>query len=190
MPKILLTSNSLTNRVLRLPFHGKCLYGHSPVGERGIELSRYHSSPNITVNPLAELHGVEYMNTVRDASDTIEFLRFFGEAGSPANVETASPTLEVGVIVAIDNCTTHHFAGREILQEWLNERNIELVYTPTYSPDFNPVEFVYNKMRRVMHYHLWDLTNENIELAAYEAVDHITSHDMVNVFRHTSYIST
>ena len=33
-----------------------------------------------------------------------------------------------------------------------------------------------------MRYHLWDLTNENIELAVYEAVDHITSHDMANFF--------
>lgn len=186
MPKILLTSNSLTNRVLRLSFQGKRLYGHAPVGE----LSCYHSSLNITVNLLAGLHGAEYMNTVHGASDTIEFLCFFGEAGSPANIETASPALEAGDIVAIDNCTTHHFAGREILQEWLNERNIELVYTLTYSPDFNPVEFVFNKMRSVMHYHLWDLTNENFELAANEAVDHITSHDMANVFRHTSYINT
>ena len=135
---------------------------------------------NITVNLLAGLHGVEYMNTVQGASDTIEFPRFFGEAGRAANIETARPVLEVGDIVVRDNCATHHFAGGEALQEWLNERNIELVYTPTYSPDFNPAEFIFNKMRSVMCYHLWDLTNENTELAAYEAVDHITSHDVAN----------
>ena len=65
---------------------------------------------------------------------------------------------------------------------WLNERNIELVYTPTYSPDFNPVEFVFNKMRSVMRYELWELTNENItELAEVQAaVDFITSNDIMN----------
>ena len=125
------------------------------------------------------------MNTVHGASDTIEFLRFFGEAGSAANIETARPALEVGDIVVMDNCATHHFAGGEALQEWLNERNIELVYIST----FNPAEFVFNKMRSVMRYHLWDLTNENFELAAYGAIDHITSHDMANSFRHTSYIN-
>jgi len=51
-----------------------------------------------------------------------------------------------GLCTSQSNCATHHFAGGA-LQEWLNERNIELVYTPTYSPDFNPVEFVFNKMR-------------------------------------------
>ena len=54
----------------------------------------------------------------------------------------------------MDICATHHFAGGEALQEWLSERNIELVYTPTYSSDFNPAEFVFNKMRSVMRYHL------------------------------------
>ena len=115
------------------------------------------------------------MNTEDGASDTIEFLRFFGEAGSAANIETARLALEVGGIVVVDNCATHHFASGEALQEWLNERNIEHVSTPIYSPDFNPADFVFNKMRSVVRYHLWDLTNENIELAAYEAVDHIMS---------------
>ena len=96
---------------------------------------------NITVNLLAGLHGVEYMNTVPGPSDSMEFLRFFGEEGSAANIETARPALEVGDIVVMDNCATHHFAGGEALQEWFNERNNELVYTTTYSPNFNPAEF-------------------------------------------------
>ena len=131
------------------------------------------------------------MNTVQGASDTIHFLQFFGEVGNAANMERGRPALEVGDILVMDNCGTHHFAGGEALQdlEWLNERNIELVYRPTYSPDFNPVEFVFNKMRSVMRYELWELTNENIELAAVQAaVDFITSNDMVNFFRFTSCI--
>ena len=146
------------------------MYGHAPVGERCIELLRYHDSPNITVNLLAGLHEVEYTNTVQGAWDTIEFLRFFGEAGNAANVETGRPALKVGNILVMDNCGTHHFAGGKALQEWLNERNIELVYTPTYSPDFNPVEFVFNKVRTVMRYDLWEVTKENIEFAGFEAV--------------------
>ena len=117
------------------------------------------------------------------------FSSIFGEAGNAANMETGRPALEVRDILVMDNCATHHFAGGEALQEWLNERNIELVYTPTHSPDFNPVEFVFNKMRSVMRYELWELTNENIELAAVQAaVDFVTSNDMVNFFRFTSYI--
>ena len=174
---------------LKLPLHGKRLYGHAPVGERCVEFIRYHDSPNITVNLLAGLNGVEYMNLVQGGSDTVEFLKFFGEAGNAGNIETGRPALEVGDIVVMDNCPTHHFAGGQALKEWLNDRNIELVYTPTYSPDFNPVEFVFNKMRSVMRYELWELTNKNLELSAIEAaVDHITPENMVDFFKYTSYI--
>lgn len=132
----------------------------------------------------------EYMNIVQGASDTINFLQFFGEAGNSANIETGRPALDLGDIVVMDNCPTHHFAGGEALQEWLGDRNIELVYTPTYSPDFNPVEFVFNKMRSVMRYELWVLTNVNIELAAVKAaVDYITSDNMQDFFRYTSYMN-
>ena len=61
---------------LKLPFDGKRLYGHAPVGERCVEFIHYHKSPNITVNLLAGLNGIEYMNTVHGASDTIDFLHF------------------------------------------------------------------------------------------------------------------
>jgi len=103
------------------------------------------------------------------------FFIFFGEAGNVVNIETERPAVEVGDFVVMDNCLTHHFAGGEALQEWLSDRNVELVCTPTYSPDFNPAELVFNKMRSVMRYDLWDLTNENIELAAVTVtVDYIT----------------
>lgn len=174
---------------LKLPFHGQRLYGHAPEGERCIEMIRYHTTPNVTVNLLAGLNGVEYMNTVKGGSDTIDFLMFFGEAGSAANFQTGRPALEVGDIVVVDNCPTHHNDGGEALRSWLDDRGVELVYTPTYSPDFNPVEFVFNQMRTVMRHELWELTKENIELSAHESASYITSNNMRNFFRYTSYLN-
>ena len=173
---------------LKTPSHGKRVYGHSPVGERCVELQRYHQSPNITVNLLAGLNGVEYINTIHGPSDTLVFLDFFGQAGKAANIETGRPAPEVGDIVVMDNCPTHHYAGGDALREWLGERNIELVYTPTYSPDFNPVEFVFNKMRTVMNFNLQEFFAYNIELAAIEASTYIKSEDMLNFFRYTNYL--
>lgn len=173
---------------LKTSSHGKRLYGHSPVGERCVEFMRYHQSQNITVNLLAGLNGIEYMNTVHGPSDTLIFLDFFGQAGKAANIETGRPALEVGDIIFMDNCPFHHNAGGQILREWLGDRNIELVYTPTYSPDFNPVEFVFNKMRTVMNYELQDVGTHNIEIAAIEACKHITSQDMYNFYRYTNYL--
>lgn len=115
--------------------------------------------PNITINLLPGLNGFEYMNSVHCASDTINFLHFISEVGNAVNIETERPALEVGDIVVMDNCPTHHSGGGEALQEWLIGRNIELVYTPTFSRDFKP-EFVFNKMRSVMCHNLRELTNK------------------------------
>ena len=72
-----------------------------------MEFVRYYDSPNITVNLLAGLNGLEYLNLVHGASDNIEFLQFFGEAGNAGNIETGRPALEVGDIVVMDNFPTH-----------------------------------------------------------------------------------
>ena len=60
------------------------------------------------VNLLAGINGVEYMNTIHGTSDTIDLLKFFGEAGNAVNIETERPAFEVGDIVVMDNCPTHH----------------------------------------------------------------------------------
>lgn len=173
---------------LKMPHHGSRYYGHAPVGQRCIEMARYKQSPNITLNLLAGLEGVVYANTVKGAANTIHMLQFFEEASRAANIVNGTPALEVGDIVVMDNCPTHHYEGGEILNEFLNEMGIELVYTPTYSPDFNPAEFVFAKIRTEMRYALWELTNINLTLSVYEAIDRITESDMVGFFRATSYI--
>ncbi|KAK3739434.1 hypothetical protein QZH41_015588 [Actinostola sp. cb2023] len=76
-------------------------------------------TPNITVNLLAGLNSVEYMNTIDVPSDTVGFLTFFGQAGNAANIASGRPALEVGDMVVMDNCPTHHHAGGEALREWL-----------------------------------------------------------------------
>ena len=38
----------------------------------------------------------------------------------PTCMETGRPALEVGDILMMDNCATHHFAGGEALRVWLS----------------------------------------------------------------------
>ena len=45
----------------------------------------------------------------------------------------------------MDNCPFHHNEGGEVLRDFLDDLNIELVYMPCYSPDFNPAEYVFGK---------------------------------------------
>ena len=107
----------------------------------GTRLQRYAETPNTTVNLMCSLPGVDYANTVNGSADTIDFLRFFEEAYRSINLRTARPVLEPGSVIVMDNCATHHNQGGQILQEFLNDLGIELVYMPAYSPDFNPAEY-------------------------------------------------
>ncbi len=176
---------------LKLPQHGTRNYGHAAVGERAVELTRYAETPNITVNLMCSLTGVNYANTVNGAADTIDFQNFFEEASNSGNPRTGRPCLEPGSIVVMDNCPTHHNNGGLILQEFLRDLNIELVDMPAYSPDFNPAEYVFGKIRTVMKYKLGNMTNTGIHQCVqsfYTALDYITLADMRGFYGITGYL--
>ena len=129
-------------------------------------------SPNTTLNFLVSLSNrPKYYNLIRGATNTVRFLEFFEEASNAANVVTGHPCLEVGDIVVMDNLSSHHYEGGEILEEWLYEMGIELIYTPSYSPDLNPVEFCFSKVKGNLNGYLCDLVIRNINLAVMEAVE-------------------
>ena len=129
---------------VKVPDVGTRLYGRSPIGERCVEVVRKKENPNTTLNLLVSLNGVEYYNLIDGASNTAQFLNFFEEAAGNANMITLRPALEVGNIVVMDNLSVHHFDGSEILEDFLANMGIELLYTPVYSPDLNPVEMCFN----------------------------------------------
>ena len=91
----------------------------------------------MTLNLLFGLTGVTYANSVNGPSNTFEFLRIFQDAFHLFDPNTR-PCLEPGDVIVMDNCPFHHNEGGEILDDFLNELNIELVYMPCYSPGFNP----------------------------------------------------
>jgi hypothetical protein len=67
---------------------------------------------------------------VNGPSNTMEFLRFFEEAFNSINPNTGRPCLEFGDVIIMDNCPFHHNEGGEVLKDFLNDLNVELVYMP------------------------------------------------------------
>ena len=57
------------------------------------------------------------------------------------------PTLEKGDIVIMDNMRSHHVKK---VAEVLEKAGIELLYLPPYSPDFNPIEKMWSKIKSVL----------------------------------------
>ena len=176
---------------LKLPTSTARKYGHAPVGERAVEFQRYAETPNTTVNLMCSLTGVDYANTVNGSADTLDFLRFFEEAFEAINVRTGEQVLEPGSVIVMDNCAIHHNEGGRVLNEFLNDIDIELVYMPAYSPDFNPAEYVFGKMRTLMKYRFGDCTNITMPECIYNmytSLESITPGDMQGFFQYTGYI--
>ena len=58
---------------------------------------------NVTVNLIASVAGVRYVNTVDGPADAINFLQFFEEAYNSLDPITHQPCLKAEDIVVMDN---------------------------------------------------------------------------------------
>ena len=173
---------------IKMPDVGTRLYGHAPVGERCVEVVKQRQSANTTLNLLVSLNGVEYYNLIDGASNTVQFLNFFEEAANAVNFETQRPALEVGDIIVMDNLGVHHYGGGEALEEFLADMGIELLYTPAYSPDLNPVELCFNKVKTELNFSFQQLFHVSVNMACAMALDTITHEDTKQFYNNTAYL--
>ncbi len=58
-----------------------------------------------------------------------------------------APTLRAGQIVVMDNLMAHK---GEKVRELIEERGCELLYLSPYSPDLNPIEEAFSKVKRLL----------------------------------------
>ncbi len=61
--------------------------------------------------------------------------------------EVLAPSLRPGQIVVMDNLTAHK---GERVRELVEGRGCELLYLPPYSPDLNPIEEAFSKMKGIL----------------------------------------
>jgi transposase len=57
------------------------------------------------------------------------------------------PTLQPGDIVVMDNLPAHKVAG---VREAIERAGVRLLYLPSYSPDFNPIEQAFAKLKNIL----------------------------------------
>jgi transposase len=58
-----------------------------------------------------------------------------------------APTLRKGQVVVMDNLSAHK---GERIRELIEKRGCELLYLPPYSPDFNPIEEAFSKIKGLL----------------------------------------
>lgn len=173
----------------KLPEVCNPLYGHAPRGQRAIEVVRYHSRPNVTLHLLAGLGGVSHCKVTAGASDSLTFINFITECVHSAT-DYGVTALKPNDILVVDNATIHHSEIAQELKRWLEVRGIDVVYTPKYSPDMNPVEECFSKIKSVIKQPSYnDIVHTNLYTAIYSATKSILSGDMHSFFRHTGYLN-
>lgn len=70
-----------------------------------------------------------------------------GEAFLAYVQQSLAPTLERGDVVIMDNLPAHKVAG---VQEAIEQAGAQLLYLPPYSPDLNPIEQVFAKLKAML----------------------------------------
>ena len=69
------------------------------------------------------------------------FIKFLCE------IRENNPNINQRIVLVLDNFKTHK--SKKVLKE-CKEVNIHLVYLPPYSPDLNPIEFIWKSVKRVV----------------------------------------
>ena len=94
-----------------------------------------------------------------------------------------APTLTAGDIVVMDNVTTHKVAG---IREAIEARGATLLYLPPYSPDLNPIEKAFAKIKATLR-KIGARTREALWQAIGEAIEDFSSTECLNLFKSAGY---
>ena len=94
-----------------------------------------------------------------------------------------APTLNEGDIVIMDNLSSHKVEG---VVDLIIAAGASVIYLPPYSPDFNPIEMMWSKIKAYLR-KIKARTNELLETAIAEALGHVTKSDILAWFGENGY---
>jgi transposase len=94
-----------------------------------------------------------------------------------------APTLNTGDVVFLDNLSSHKASG---VLDPICERGAYVWFLPKYSPDLNPIELMWSKVKSVLR-KLKARTFEELQKALKIAFSEITLNDIKNWYKHDGY---
>ena len=166
---------------------GNRTYGHLRIGSPAIEIQRYASNANYTVNLLHSMFGISHVNILNGPSDGLELLNFFAEALEENDI-LGNPVLKEGDTVIMDNCGFHHARHVEpVLRNMLAQNGCDLLFLPPYHPVFNTCEYCFRVMKGWLRKNT-ELAENHTAVAIYDGLSRITPGMSRNFFRHCGYI--
>lgn len=94
-----------------------------------------------------------------------------------------APTLEAGDIVIMDNGSSHKVSG---VLDPIYRAGASVLFLPPYSPDFNPIEMSWSKMKSILR-KLKPRTYDELVAALQIALNSFSVEDILNWFQHDGY---
>ncbi len=153
-------------------------YGRAPRGQRVIEYAPAGHWCTTTMLGALRWDRFEAPLVIEGAMDSVVF-RGYVERMLVA-------TLRPGDVVVMDNLSPHKTVG---VQESIEAAGATVRYLPPYSPDFNPIEFMWSKVKQ----HLRSAaarTHSQLVIAVGDAMRAVTSDDCRGFFAGCGYTGT
>lgn len=130
---------------------------------------------NTTLMAAMTLGGVQTAAVIEGAMDRPVFEGFVEQF--------LVPTLRPGQVVVWDNLSVHKSArARQLIES----AGCQVVFLPPYSPDFNPIELAFSKLKTTVR-----RANQRTVPGLWEAIgtglNQITAHDARGWFHHCGY---
>jgi len=94
-----------------------------------------------------------------------------------------APSLSPGQVLVMDNLGAHR---GERVRELIQERGCELLYLPPYSPDLNPIEEAFSKVKGLLR-RTGARTREALIEAMGRALEAVSAEDARGFFEHRGY---
>ena len=151
------------------------LYGRAAPGERVYDRVPQNYGENITMLACLSEAGLSAPMTIEGAVDGTVFRAYVEQV--------LAPTLSQGDVVIMDNLGAHKVKG---IKEAIEARGAKVIYLPPYSPDLNPIEKCWSKIKTYLRA-AKARTRETLEKALKEALLLVTEEDAQGWFASCGY---
>lgn len=151
------------------------LYAYSPKGERAYCAVARNRGKNTTLLSSMSLTGMGPSMVVEGGTDGAVFEGYLREMVVPA--------LKEGDVVVMDNLSVHK---SERVRELIESVGAQVLYLPPYSPDFNPIEEAFSKIKNLLR-KAGARVREALVEAIGEALSEVKEEDARAFFEHCGY---
>ena len=151
------------------------VYAYSPKGRRAYAEVPRNRGKNTTLLSSMSLEGIGPCLAVEGATSATVFESYVEQL--------LAPTLRRGQIIVVDNLSAHK---GERVRELIEARGCELLYLPPYSPDFNPIEEAFSKIKGLLR-KAQARSREALVEALGRAISAISAMDARGFFKHSGY---